>query len=177
MSAREALTWVSWIIPMKAPMALSKMMNIRNESQITPTTVWSATIRTVRHGSRSKRSLAAKERRRSLRQRGSMQIILQLSYPWNLTSPRMLMRQPNWGRWSALLLRSFQLMQRSFLSLLFHGAYYVLCSCSLRTSLMLLICETSLRVRLMRLILNCVFYVLANETHLLYFLFHLINVV
>jgi len=80
---------------MKVPMALSKMMITRKESRLIPTTVWAASRRMVRHGSGSKRSLAAKEwRRRSARQRRNMQTILQLSYLWNLRSPRMLMQEP-----------------------------------------------------------------------------------
>lgn len=120
MSAREALTWVSWTIPMKVPMALSKMTITRKGSQIIPTAVRAATRRMARHGSGSKRSLAAKEgRRRSARQRRSIQITLQLSYPWHLTSPRMLMQEPKWGRWSALFLRSFQLIRRGFVPVVF----------------------------------------------------------
>lgn len=94
MSARKALTSVSWNIPMKVPMALSRKMITRKGSRITLTTVQAATRRTVRHGPRSKRSLMAKERRRrSAKLRKNLQTILQLSYLWSLRNPRMLMRE------------------------------------------------------------------------------------
>lgn len=86
---------MSWTIPTKVPMALSKKMITRKESRIIPTTVLAATRRMVRHGSGSKRSLAAKERRRrSARQRRNVLTILQPRYLWNLRSPRMLMQEP-----------------------------------------------------------------------------------
>lgn len=148
MSARGALTWVSWTIPMKVPMALSKMMITRKESQIIPTAVRAATRKMARHGSGNKRSLAAKEgRRRSARQRRSIKIILQLSYLWNLTSPRMLMQEPKWGRWSALFLRSFHLIQTGFVPVVSWCKLYTLfLKWPFTASLVLLLCETFLCV-------------------------------
>lgn len=77
MSAREALISVSWTIPMKVPMALSKKMITKKESRIIPTTVQAATRGMVRHGTGSKGNPMAKERRRkSMRQRRNVQTVL-----------------------------------------------------------------------------------------------------
>lgn len=140
MSARKALTSVSWNIPMKVPMALSRKMITRKGSRITLTTVQAATRRTVRHGPRSKRSLMAKaRRRRSAKLRKNLQTILQLSYLWSLRNPRMLMQESMWGRWNYYQFSASS--KRILLFAVFQGKLFL--QPFLTTELMLLIRETS----------------------------------